>query len=365
MKKTALFLFAIITIIACNSNTLDKNTFQLEATLNGIKDGSVVIIIEEGNNIVDSAKVINEKAVLSGKIIRPKNVKLFVQGTQNYKHLWLEASKMTIQAENGKFRDATITGSSMQTKNEEYQSLLKPYWKIQEKMESLDEDYVRSLKQNQIDSLQKIYNQSEIDEDNESMRFIRENPSHLLSAYLLDFYSKTFGRDSVKPLFLNLDKSLQETKYGKSIIDYLNVNIKVAIGDKFPHVSLKNVNDELKSSGEIQAKYLLIEFWASDCGPCRITNPKLVNIYKKYREKGFDIYGISFDTNKKAWKNAIEKDGLLWENVVDLGGRKGKTAFTFGIDVIPHNFLLDSEGKVIGIDLWSDELEKKLGVLLQ
>jgi thiol-disulfide isomerase/thioredoxin len=111
---------------------------------------------------------------------------------------------------------------------------------------------------------------------------------------------------------------------------------------------------------DFKGKYVLIDFWASWCGPCRAENPHLKNVYSKYFTKGFDILGVSLDNNKAAWINAITKDQLPWKNVSDLNGFKNAVAKSYAITELPTNYLLDSQGKIIAKNLKGDSLIEKL-----
>ena len=110
----------------------------------------------------------------------------------------------------------------------------------------------------------------------------------------------------------------------------------------------------------MRGKVVLIDFWASWCGPCRKENPNVVNVYKKYKDQGFDILSVSLDSNKDRWMSAIEKDNMTWAHVSDLKGWKNEVAKTYGISSIPATILLDKEGKIIARNLRGPALEAKL-----
>lgn len=116
----------------------------------------------------------------------------------------------------------------------------------------------------------------------------------------------------------------------------------------------------------IKAKYILVEFWASWCPPCRQFNPRLVSLYSKYQSKGFEVLSISLDTDANKWQNAIAKDGLIWPNhLSDLGGWDSYWAVKYGVESIPDNFLVDPNGKVIASSMSHEQLETTLANLFK
>jgi len=135
-------------------------------------------------------------------------------------------------------------------------------------------------------------------------------------------------------------------------------------GEKAPDVLLPNTKgDSLALSATLKNnKYVLIDFWASWCGPCRRAMPGLKKLYSKYHDKGLEIYSISLDENANAWKRAMFEDGTKWLHVID---QQGNTANTWGVSFIPNTFLLDPELKIIAINAEPDELDKYLQGKLQ
>ena len=140
---------------------------------------------------------------------------------------------------------------------------------------------------------------------------------------------------------------------------------QVKIGDMAPAISLPNTNDSIVHLNSYLGKVVLIDFWASWCGPCRQTNPAIVKLYNTYKGKGFQVFGVSIDNKKAAWIKAIKDDKIKFIQVSDLIGWNSKVAEMYGVNQIPTSFLLDKTGKIIATDLTGKQLEIKLKQLLK
>ncbi|MES2517012.1 MAG: TlpA disulfide reductase family protein [Bacteroidota bacterium] len=139
----------------------------------------------------------------------------------------------------------------------------------------------------------------------------------------------------------------------------------IEVGTEAPEIAMKMPNDTTLALSSLRGKYVLIDFWASWCGPCRKENPNVVRMYYKFKDKGFDIFSVSLDQEKDSWVKAIEKDQLPWHHVSDLQFWNSAAAAAYGVQAIPATFLLDKEGKVIAKYLRGDDLERKLEEVLK
>ena len=189
--------------------------------------------------------------------------------------------------------------------------------------------------------------------------FIRKHPKSKVSPYLLGKASSLFY-SQVKQLSTFIDTSLNKTFEAKGVTGLLNQLDKSknsAIGVAFNDVILKDSSGHEVDTKQFRGKYTLIVFWASWCGPCRAEHPDLNILYTKYKDKGFEMIGVSLDVDKEKWKKAMVKDVLLWTQVIDPNAFKGELAKYYGIEAIPVNFLLDKEGKIVGVSLTPEEIE--------
>ncbi|MFT3935540.1 MAG: TlpA disulfide reductase family protein [Chitinophagaceae bacterium] len=138
-----------------------------------------------------------------------------------------------------------------------------------------------------------------------------------------------------------------------------------AIGTTSPEITLKDLKGNPVSLSSLKGKVVLIDFWASWCGPCRRANKHLVSIYPNLKKKGFEIYGISIDDELPAWKKAVAADKISWLQVNESGGWNAPVATQWNIEQIPTNYLLDKDGKIVARDLEGRELEKAVNALLK
>ena len=152
--------------------------------------------------------------------------------------------------------------------------------------------------------------------------------------------------------------------YEKSSAQQAKPAVGLEVGNLAPELKYKAPDGKEIALSSLRGNIVLIDFWASWCGPCRYTNKELVKLYSKYKEKGFEIFGVSLDVNHKDWAKAIAKDKISWLQVVDDRGWDAKTAISWRINAIPTNYLIDKEGKLIAMDLEPKDLEKQLKDML-
>jgi peroxiredoxin len=143
------------------------------------------------------------------------------------------------------------------------------------------------------------------------------------------------------------------------------LNSQPRVGSKVPDISLPDANGAVIKLSSLQGKVVLLDFWASWCGPCRKNNRQMLSLYDRYKDKGFEVYGVSIDENKEAWANAVQQDKMKWLQVIDTrAGFGNELTSTWNLQYIPSAFLIDKEGKIAAVAPEKDELEKWLKKLL-
>lgn len=196
-------------------------------------------------------------------------------------------------------------------------------------------------------------------------QFIKANPSSIICLRALYADIANVEPKKLESLFLGLSPKIQQSNDGKGLLSTLQGLKRVAIGQTAPDFSQADTAGKAVQLSSFRGKYVLVDFWASWCGPCRKENPTLIRLYQSYKGSNFEILGVSLDaqSGKNDWIEAIHTDQLIWPQVSDLKA-ENEAAKLYGVTAIPQNFLIDPNGRIIAKNLKGAELEKKLADIL-
>ena len=191
--------------------------------------------------------------------------------------------------------------------------------------------------------------------------FAEQNPGSYFSVVALSEAAGTkLDVARIEPIFNVIDEQWRNTDAGKELVQRMASVSLTAVGSAAPDFTQANVEGKPVALKDFKGKYVLVEFWASWCSPCRAENPNLVKQYAQYKEKGFEILSVSLDSEKDKWIDAIQKDGLPWTHVSDLKGWNNTVGRLYGVRAVPASFLVGPDGKIVGKDLRGESLNKKL-----
>jgi peroxiredoxin len=318
----------------------------------------------------DSATLVNGKFHFTGSIPGdPVNAVLAFNGKgtgmnyTDYKSIYLESGTITVTGADS-LHKAQVGGTKINDDNTRFEASLKPVYDAYTALEAKQNTYTADQKNDK--DLAKADNKAEkaieAQESALNKKFIQDNPDSYLSLNVLESYAYSADYVDIAPLFNGLTPAVKGTESGKKFAERLPLLKAVALGAVAPVFAEADTSGKIVNLTAFRGKYVLIDFWASWCGPCRHENPNVVKAFNKYKTQKFTIIGVSLDRPgaKDKWLAAIHKDGLAWTQVSDLKFWDSKTAALYAVRGIPQNFLLDPDGKIIGKNLRGDDLDDKL-----
>jgi peroxiredoxin len=373
MKKVIFTLLAALPVLAFAQN---DSTFVVKGSIGKFNAPAKAYLAyaAKGKGIRDSAVIVNGNFEFKGAVSAPTQATLFInrKGTgirppYDMVNLYLEHGAIAVTGADSA-KTAKISGTPTNKDNERYKLAYKP---IQEKYKQLSaKRKAATPEQDKSAEFNKELDAFEAAIDNEenalNKKFIQENPKSVVSLNLIRNLSYSADYADLKPLYDALSPEIKNSAAGKSYATILGKLAAVALGKVAPEFAQADTAGKLVSLSSFRGKYLLIDFWASWCGPCRAENPNVVKAYNKYKDKNFTILGVSLDQPdaKAKWLGAIKQDGLTWTQVSDLKYWNNEVSQAYGVQAIPQNFLLDPNGKIVGKNLRGEALEKKLEELL-
>lgn len=384
----------LLTFLSVNTiNAQDQKQFQLKGRLSGQPAGILYLNYSDAENkrIKDSCTIVNGGFFFKGNIKEPTMAYLQLKEEKrnelNSVNVFIEPAVMTINLLLNKFKTAKLAGSKTQNENSALEKLKEP---VRKQMQPVLDEYTnanniytaavkRKAPEDSLDLLKEKaaavrekftpYNKrtDKIDYD-----FFVKHPNSYVTVYMMRFHVSEWPLDTLQRIYDNMNETVKQSNFGNDLEKEIEELRGGSPGSMAKNFSATDINGNKLALSDLKGKYVLLDFWASWCVPCRKGNPHLKELYAKYKDKGIEFIGVSDDDrNPDAWRKAVEKDGLPWKHVLRgldmqkrMNGLANETEISdrFGISTLPTKILIDQTGMIIGR---FGEEEQGLNQLLQ
>ena len=375
--RNGVVILAGCLVLSLVSNAQTTKPFTVTGKISKATPGSYVYLETNAQPArkVDSTKItpnntftLNSKVTDGGEVFilnvgGGQKMALLVEGGET---LNVVADGYRMDAKTGQVGKETVTGS----KNMEYYGkLMALRTEMETKVASWNKQVAAATEKKdnkKIAQIEQDYQAAEQDVVNKVKAMLPDMGTSLVSLFALNFMpdiEKEFT--TYEAVAQRFEKESPNSPHAKALIGRIARIKGVSVGASAPEITLNDTTGKSVPLSSLRGKYVLIDFWASWCGPCRAENPNVVRMYNKFKDKGFAIYSVSLDQAKANWTKAIRNDNLIWTHVSDLKFWQSAAAQQYGVQAIPATFLLDKEGKIIAKNLRGDALEQKLEEVLK
>jgi peroxiredoxin len=367
MKRIGYILCLIAVLSACK----DKTKFKIDGKFENFGTNKKVYLwgMESRNMRILDSTVLSEKGEFKFTGVAPQ--------TDFYK-INIGANDYMIIAKNGDVIDLTadltnknveyqITGGDETDKLTEFNKLRSSYTA---KVEAIKDDFEKRIashpesREELVKTMSPAYLKAISDLNAALVKFATENASSLVGFYAINLVNPSGNEEGMVAYADKVSDELKKNTAVKEFVGRITRFKLLQVGQPAPNFGISTIDGKPISLADFKGKYVLLDFWASWCAPCRNENPNVVKAYNKYKNRNFTILGISLDKDKAAWQQAIKQDGLTWTHAGELADFEGGTVRLYQVEAIPASFLIDPSGKIIARDLRGQELDAFLNKTL-
>ncbi|MCF8366601.1 MAG: AhpC/TSA family protein [Bacteroidales bacterium] len=356
MKNVFWLILVSLFISACSG---PANQYAISGKVDGATAGRVVLskVVDNDLVAVDSVETTDGTVAFTGTIEMPEIYYLEFKEDDQFHRFFIEPGSIVVS---GNIENPVFTGSEAQVIFDNYNLSVQQF---DEKRETLYAEFMEAQKIADTARTELIRQEAQLIDDNQSSfmkEFVNAQSDNVVGPYIVVNNIYQFDLEDLVKARSNYGEEIAGSKYVQILDKQIGKMQKVAIGQPAPIFAQNDTTGNPVSLDSFKGKYVLIDFWASWCRPCRQENPNVVVAYQKFHDKGFDVLGVSLDKQKGAWIQAIADDNLTWTHVSDLKYWSNEASNMYAVSSIPANFLLDPEGIIIAKDLRGEELQQKL-----
>ena len=338
----------------------------VEGTIN--IQGTVYLNRVEGNQVMTADSAVTDSKGHFKMNVAISEPTLFLMKFEGYDnavlHLMMESGdKVSMEMEGTQDKSFVHITKANGTKNiDVYRQFNNILFEHQQKLNAMNIEYSQpSTSESRKRELSMLFQQEMGAQNNAVAKLLTDNSDALICAFLVTYFDE--DAENRIAIYEAIDNRLKDRYADNQFVQYIEGKLKSTLGPgrTAPEIEMKDPDGKTRKLSDLRGKVVMIDFWASWCSPCRAENPNVVRLYKKYHDKGFEIYSVSLDRTRDAWVNAIHQDGLEWPNhVSDLRGWTSSGGASYGIRSVPSTVLVDREGKIIARNLRGHELANKL-----